>query len=382
MWNRRIITIPGTIEKPDNLDHVILYDPNLDDRNMYLLICDIEEKRARDSGVSTEAELLQNARFGGYWGSIEEDIEAKAEGHLVFLQSEFEAKKKFRSRQNIIQLQIDDTIAKQTWVKHKRAEFRLFSAEYIAHEIAAFFMLRRLLRNMDNKLILADDDTFLYFKNNYHDFLYFCVQDMMQEGGINTQEIREIARSVEWRLIWTLSRENLSSIFNRPIGDLSLKHRLLIYWSRIYDSALESHEPPDMETINNDERFNDWLAHRDVGANKKTDDSGHKEQGQVVDGHYIENCTCGAKSQNQKRGLGEKLPHDNICLYGTWHQYTAEEKLSASQRIYGRNNANVRKFIDKEQENVSKKGLIEEQHLRGKKSRELLGFDSKVIRKK
>lgn len=381
LWDRRIFTIPNTVDRPPNMDHVIFRDPTLEDRNFYLFTRDVEELRARSLGVSTEGELMENARQGGYWGTVEEEIEAKSEEHLAFLRSELEAKKKFRARQNIIKIQIEDVMAKQEWVRRKHDEFRLNSAEYMAHEIAAFALLRRVLLDLDGKPILAQDDTFLFFKNHYLSLLYVLVQEMMTEGLFEIIDIREIARSVEWRLIWSLSRENLPSIFGRPIGNLTLNHRLLIYWSRIYDSAFESHEPPESDIINDNERFDDWLAHKDVGAKKKEEGSDHQENGQVLDGHYVEECSCGAKVKNKGRGLGEKTQHANTCLYGTWHQYTALEKQQAAQKIYGRNSGMIRKLIDSEQESVLRKGVVEEQHLRDKRSRELIGLDSKIIKR-
>jgi hypothetical protein len=76
------------------------------------------------------------------------------------------------------------------------------------------------------------------------------------------------------------------------------------------------------------------------------------------------------------------MPHEDYCLYGTWHQYTPEEKQQKANNIYKRNSANVRKVIDTEQEQVLQKGMIEEHDLRNKKTRQLFGMPTKVIRVK
>lgn len=380
LWNRRVVFLDDAIERPNNINYVFLKDITLEDRNFYLLIKEVEYNKARKDGVPSEIDNLENARLQGYWSKDDDDIEANADKHIAFLESEFEAKKKFKSRQNIIKVQIEDAQAKKKWVARKRSEFRLSSAEYLAHEIASFALLRRLVLDENHQLLLRDDSTFLQYKNQYVIFLYFLIQEIMNEGVFSITDIRDIAKSTEWRLIWTLTRENLSSLFNRPIGDLTLNHKLLIYWSRIYDSAIESTNPPNVETIQSNDLFDDWLANRDMGNNKdKNDKSDCQERGQILDGEYIETCTCGAKDKNKHQYLGEKTTHTNSCLYGTWHKYTAEEKQLKANQVYNRNSKGIRQLIDNEQENISKRGLVEEQHLRNKKTRDLLGLKTKII---
>lgn len=380
------MVFPPGLEVPPDIEYVILKDLTLEDRNYYLFIRDLEEKKARDQGVPTEGELMEKAREGGYWGKEEDDIMEHADEYIIRLEDEFEAKKKFKSRQNIIKLQIKDAKAKKTWVDNKKLEIRQNSAEYLAHEVACFKLLRRVALRDDETPLIPDDSTFLFFKREYTTFVYYMIQEMMGEGMMDTPTLREIARSTEWRLVWSLSRENLPAIFNRTIGDLTINHRLLIYWSRVYDSAFESPEPPEDDIINDDERFDEWLSDREIERKEKRGEiishsktNHHQEQGHILDGEYVERCTCGAKKTNAGKGLGERLPHAETCLYGTWHQYSPEEKEAKARRIYGRNSSNIRKTLDSEQDRVLQRGLVEEQHLRGKKTRSLLGMPTKVI---
>ena len=378
--------IPDDVSKPDDIDYVILKDITLEDRNMYLVTRDLEERVARKSGVSTEGELMQQARKGGFWGEDEDDIEARADDHIAFLKAEFQAKAKFRSRQNIIKVQLADAEAKKEYVQNKRNQLKQMSAEYLAHEIASFSLLRRIAFKPDNTPLIPDDETFMFLKEEYLIFLYFLIQEMMNEGFMEVSDLREIARSTEWRLVWVLSRENLPAIFGRPVSDLTLNHKMLIYWSRVYDSAFETHEPPEDHVIQDDDLFDEWLADRDLerrdrGSNlNKSSTSDHQEQGAMLDGEYVEKCICGAKRANAGKGLGERLPHADNCLYGTWHQFTAAEKEERARRIYKRNSTRVREVLDREQDQVLNKGMVEEQNLRGKKTRSMLGMPTKVIK--
>jgi hypothetical protein len=382
LWDRRCVVFPSDMEIPDGLEYVMLLDLTLEDRNRYIMVRDLEERKNRAMGVPTEGELLDNARAGGYWGDVETEIESHADEHLAFLEAEFNAKKKFKSRQNIIKKQIEDTIAKQEWVKRKRNDFRMNSAGYLAHEVASFSMLRRVAMKSDETPLFPDDQTFLRYKKEYPELVYFLLNEVITEGPLETHVLRQIARSPEWRLVWTLSRENLSSVFGRPSGDLTLNQRMVTYWSRVYDSAFESHEPPEHGTIDDDDLFDQWLANRDLGETesaKRDNAINCHERGQVLDGEYVEQCTCGAKMRNKGKYLGERERHAPDCLHGTWHRYTPEEKAVHSQRIYGRNSNHVRNLIDKEQEQVLNQGVVEEQDLRGKNTRQLLGMKSNVI---
>lgn len=380
LWDRRVITIPDDIECPKGIDYLIIRDLTLEDRNFYTIIRDLELAKARKDGVPSEGDIMANARLQGYWGQEEDDIEAKADDHIAYLESEFEAKKKFKSRQNIIKLQIEDAKAKKAWVERKRSEFRLASADYLAHEIASFKLLRRVVLTPDGELLFKDEQVFLNYKQEYIALLYFLVKEIMSEGLLETPDLRAIARSTEWRLIWTLARENLATIFNRPICDFTLNHKMLIYWSRIYDSAIESTEPPETSIIQDDAEFDIWLSNRHEQKKEISDKQpNHKEHGQILDGEYVEICTCGAKEKNKSRYLGEKLPHDNTCPFGTWHKYSPEERENKAKQVYGRNSTKIRNLLNSEQEKILQRGNIEEQHLRGKATRQLLGMPQKII---
>jgi hypothetical protein len=383
LWDRRLIVLPKDMEAPEGLDYVVLKDLTLDDRNHYLFIRDLEEHKARMEGVPTEGEIMQKARESGYWTADDEDVDERADEHIAFLEAEFKARAKFKSRQNIIKLQIKDSKAKQDYVNQKRNNLKQQTCEYLAHEIASFMLLRRVALRPDGTPLMPDDSTYLDLKENYLLLVFYLIYEMMGEGALETVEIREIARSTEWRLTWGLARENLPSIFGRTVGDLNINHKMLIYWSRVYDSAFESAEPPDADVIDDDDLFDDWLATRDLERNdshhnKRTSADHHNEQGHVLDGEYIEKCVCGSKKRNIGKGLGEKTPHAEHCSYGIWRSFSKEEKEERARRVYGRNSTTVRKILDSEQDRVLQKGEIEEQDLRGKKTRSMLGMSTNV----
>ena len=167
LWDRRLILLPEQMEVPAELEYVVLKDLTLDDRNYYLFVRDLEEHKARADGVSTEGEIMRNARESGYWTNDDEDVAQRADDHIAFLEGEFQAKAKFKSRQNIIKLQIDDARAKKEYVEQKRNGLKQQTAEYLAHEIASFMLLRRVAYRQDGTLLITDDASYLDFKENY-----------------------------------------------------------------------------------------------------------------------------------------------------------------------------------------------------------------------
>jgi hypothetical protein len=384
LWDRRLILLPKDMDVPEGLEYVVLHDLKLEDRNYYLFIRDLEEQRARGVGVPTEGEMMDAARKSGYWGPEDDDIEQRADDHIAFLQAEFEAKAKFKSRQNIIKVQIADAKAKKDYVTNKRNDLKRQSAEYLAHEIASSMLLRRVAFRPDGKKLAEDEQDYRMLKEHYPMLWFYLIFEMMNEGVLENYELREIARSTEWRLTWVLCRENLPTLFDRSIGDFTINHKMLVYWSRIYDIAFENPNPPEQEIINDDQRFDDWMANREFArkedARKDTTAAdGHQERGYILDGEYVEQCNCGAKANNVGKGRMQRQPHATTCPYGTWRDFTPQEKEERARRVYGRNPNNVRKILDAEHDRVLKQGMVEEQHLRGKKTRTALNMQQKVI---
>lgn len=382
LWDRRVVTFPVEMEVPEGIDYVLLKDLTLHDRNFYTTIRDIEEQKARREGVPSEGDLMVIARQSGYWGQVEDDIDSKADEHIAFLEAEFEAKKKFKSRQNIIKVQLEDAHAKKRYVARKRNELKLNSAEYLAHEIAAFRLLCRVALRPDGTLLFPTEEIFVAYKTSHFQWVYNLLNEVMSEGMWEIPSIRQIARSIEWRMFWTLSRENLPSLFGRCVGDITFNQRLLVYWSRVYDSAFETPEPPEKDVIEDDDLFDQWLANRDLSRKEEKDGDKtkkHAEQGQVLDGEYIDTCNCGAKAANKGKYLGEKVLHAATCPYGTWYRYTPEERHSKAQAIYSRNSKSIRDIMNREQDAVLQKGLVQEQDLRNTQTRQRLGMKTNVI---
>lgn len=386
MWDRRYITITKDVPAPEGVDAVIMCDPVVEDWNFFLYIRRLEEGKSIEAKVPTEREVFKTAREADYWTQEDDRVQKEADEHIKFLESEI-ANQKFSSRRKRIEKQLEETKKLRSVVLTKSNYLKTQTSEYLAHEVAVFSLLMRIVKNIDGTPFWPDEEKFLHHTRKYPELIAFLSYHLLTEGAWDTIEIREIARHPEWRLVWSLSKENLSTLFNRPIGDLNMNQKLLTYWSRVYDIGFEDPDRPSDDIIEDDERYDEWLSNRDLERKEgkidgmKKSGSHHHEQGAVMDGEFIESCTCGVGPQKNV-GLGLKQQHIGDCLFGSFRYYTPQEKEEISQQVYGRNSKNVRAHINKEHDAVGKHGSIEEQDLRNKKSRILLGSQSKVFKQK
>jgi len=383
LWNKRYVRIPEDIAPP-NVEYVIIKDLTLEDRNLHSFVRKRELESARKQGVPTEAELVAEAKKVGLWTAEDDLVLSKADEHLAVLKADL-AKQKSLARKKLLQLDIDQIEERKRSVISKKNEYYINSADYYAAEVAGYFLIRRVIFDIDEQPLFHTDSLLLHFKRSHLAFLIFLTNEVLSEGLMPMDEIREVARHPEWRLTWTLQRENLPGVFNKPVGDFNLNQKFLIYWSRVYDSAFESTEPPDIEIINDDDKFDEWLINKDL-TNKEDSQArklglkDHQERLQLLDGEYVEVCNCGAKAKNVGKGLGEKMLHAATCLYGTYRRYTKQEREQIASQTYSRNSDRIRNLIDKEQQAIIENGIVEEQHLRGKKSRHLLGMKTDVVK--
>ena len=379
MWDRRYINIPANIESPSNIKTILLRYPALSEKNYALHVKKSQLDNAIENGVLTDEQLLKQAKTLGYWTERDENIYFRSEEKISFLESEI-SKQKFLIKRRSLEKELEQFKQECTLIFKKRNDITLLSADYYAHESSIYALLRKLVLKQDESLLWDTEESFSVDKSQYPAFVFHLAQAMLNELIFDISDIRQVAKSIEWRLVWVLNRENLASLFNMPVSDLNLSQRMLIYWSRIYDSAYESTEKPEQSVIDDDDLFDEWLLNRSSNDSKKTPGSqkikDHKEQMNIIDGYYIETCTCGVGDKKVK-GLGERPRHASNCPYGTWKPYTQAEKDKIADQIYSKNNPKIRQILVEEQKNIEKHGLIKEQHLRGRKSRLIMGMNSK-----
>ncbi len=206
--------------------------------------------------------------------------------------------------------------------------------------------------------------------------------------------IRRIARSGIWRCKWMASKKNrgVKTLFNREMYDLTIDQFCLMYWSQIYDSAYEAMEPPSDVVIEDDTLFDCWLEERNQKHeqdqkrstfSKKISNlkANADEIAMSVLGEYCEQCICGVKEKSHKRANGmADHTHDPSCSYGVFIYYNRAKKQTKVEEVQSTNPERVRRVLAHEQKHLADVGGegVEEQYLRGDKSRKTFGLRTKV----
>lgn len=77
------------------------------------------------------------------------------------------------------------------------------------------------------------------------------------ESIISPGEIRQVARNDPWRSYWNINKGNP---FDKPPIMLSEEQRVLILFTKMYDSAYEHPECPPDNIIEDDDAFDGWMS--------------------------------------------------------------------------------------------------------------------------
>lgn len=375
LWDRRLVLLPdGRV--------LVILNPTVANRNFAALEKRLVMQEALAAETPTEEQLMAASKEGGSWTEEDDLVLKEGEKHIAFLEAE-KARQKFLTKKNKIAEQIEETKDRLRAVLDKKQHMYVMTAEYMAHEAFIFSLLQQTVINRDGTLFFGSVNSISHLKDYDRDLLNILVREVTSEGALANSDIRKVARSMEWRMLWTLNREDISGLFHTPVSDLSLNQRMLIYWSRVYDLAYESTEKPDEDVIQDDEKFDTWLQNRsseksESDSAKKRGAPDHHERGVVLDGYYVETCICGVGAV-KVRGHGERPRHASDCSYGVYKRYTKEEKDKIADEVYGRNSAKIRQIQTHEQE-MAAKGAIDEKDLLNRKARMVFGSKQEVHR--
>jgi hypothetical protein len=87
---------------------------------------------------------------------------------------------------------------------------------------------------------------------------------------ISESEIRKIARSDSWKVIWGAAKSE-GQVFGLPAIRLTDEQKMLLGWSRLYDGIHESPECPEDSVLDDDDLLDGWMIfqHRKREGEKK-----------------------------------------------------------------------------------------------------------------
>jgi len=112
-----------------------------------------------------------------------------------------------------------------------------------------------------------------YFDNNVDTKLLDGINNEISKHNIDISTFRKIARGDNWRTYWS---SNKNFLFKKPSSEWTDEQRTLVVFSKMYDSAHESMEPPPDPVFDDDDMFDGWILLQNENAKqdkqKKTEE--------------------------------------------------------------------------------------------------------------
>ena len=78
------------------------------------------------------------------------------------------------------------------------------------------------------------------------------------ENKVDESVLRDLCKTEPWRSIWSAGKAE-GSVFGKPSSLLTNEQRMLLIWSKIYDSIYESPDCPPEEVLNDDDMMDGWM---------------------------------------------------------------------------------------------------------------------------
>lgn len=238
---------------------VIVTEPSLQDKVRANAIYTKEFRNAELSGVKKEADLLVLLMSTGAWSKAEEDELARIPKGIEDLKVELYNNYYQYKRSEGVKKALSNLKSIEAQLIRKREEYKSATCEGIALSCKNRFLICSSAKTLDGGK---------FFGNNIDDYDQDSIDMFIQEyfsQNIDDGTIRTVSKSEPWRSIWTAGKYE-GAIFGTPSSLLSQEQKMLIIWSRIYDSIYESPECPPETVLNDDDCLDGWMV---VNARKR-----------------------------------------------------------------------------------------------------------------
>lgn len=129
-----------------------------------------------------------------------------------------------------------------------------------------FLLINSLYKKQNNEYIK-------YFDSNIDTKLLDSINYEISKHNIDISVFRKLARGDHWRTYWSA---NKNFLFKKPASEWTDEQRTLVVFSKMYDSAHESMEPPPDPVFDDDDMFDGWILLQNENAKqdkqKKTEE--------------------------------------------------------------------------------------------------------------
>lgn len=169
----------------------------------------------------------------------------------------------------------------------------------------------------------------------------------MNAERISNEEHREIARTEPWRSYWNA---NSDFVFGTPVVDWTEDQKAVVLYSRMYDSAYKSTEPPSELIIEDDDLFDGWMIEQKKEYERSKKEKGTKKAfGNNSDKFDNADEIYSIVTQEQKDNKGKYI-----------NSFTPKESVN---EVNDMNSLESKMIKNQRMSALKAKGVIQEQHM-------------------
>lgn len=235
-----------------NEEPVLVGEPSSYDKILAENIYKQEYKNAELEGVPTEEEILKEMNIRGMWNKLLQDELDKLPKSIEELKVElYNAFFQFKRRDNI-KKSLDSLKYREVKLLEQRDKLKHITCEGYAIACKNKHLICSGTVNLNGSKFFEND-----YDNYSQSLLDLFVQDYFSQK-INDDSIRILSQTEPWRSIWSAGKSE-GSIFGKPASLLSPEQKLLLIWSKIYDSITESPECPPDEVLDDNDCLDGWM---------------------------------------------------------------------------------------------------------------------------
>jgi hypothetical protein len=210
---------------------------------------------AVSEGIPTDEELKKNLFLGGVWSHNQDRILEECEKNIKFYKKQLIGLKYKIARKKATRRRLTKIEKRRNSLLSYKMSLFCNSAERCAREQQIWWSIYKMATHTDGSPLWPDFESFSNFDA---DEVVKIINAYLTGFILSFQDIRKIARSGSWRIYYTTCK-NSSDLFGRKLCDLDDNQFNLLYWSVVYDNAINSYESPADDVLEDDELFDSWL---------------------------------------------------------------------------------------------------------------------------
>jgi hypothetical protein len=249
------------------------------------ILAELQYEEAYDEAIEmeipTEKELKIDLHRNAVWTFAQDKILKECTENVKTLKKQLEPARYKRARFKALEKRVKKATEKRDKLfSYKHALFSN-SAERYAEEQKIWWGIHKMAFHTNGDPIWQD----------YEDFANFDIDEVTKIVNAHLlgfrlpiEDVRRVARNGEWRIYYNSCKDS-SNLFNRALSDLDDNQLNVLYWSVIYDNALNAYEPPGDDVFDDDDLFDGWLDAQARQRRKDRAKSRHSKGGGGGDLH-------------------------------------------------------------------------------------------------